>query len=141
MRNFVAALCVSFPIVASAAEPLPKTLAPHFAPPPELANQYGDYKSLLRFDDGSEVKTADDWKRRREEIRKTWHDLMGQWPEAIARPKVEVLKSEKVDNYTRNHIRLEVAPGKTTEDVYLLVPEGKGPFPAAVVVFYDAATG
>src|SRR5437588_11731721 len=28
-----------------------------------------------------------------------------------------------------------------TEDAYLLVPDGKGPFPAILVVFYDAKTG
>ena len=41
----------------------------------------------------------------------------------------------------QNHIRLEVAPGWTTDDAYLLVPDGDGPFPAVVVVFYDAKTG
>jgi pimeloyl-ACP methyl ester carboxylesterase len=142
MRYIIAAgMMIGLVAGVRAADPLPKILAPHFAPPAELANEYGTYKSLLKFADGTEVKSADDWKRRREEIRKTWHDLMGPWPKPIEKPKVEVLKSEKVDNYTRNHIRLEVAPGKSTEDAYLLVPEGKGPFPGVVVVFYDAATG
>jgi len=123
------------------AETLPKFIAPHFAPPAELANQAGDYKSPLRFADGTEVKSAADWKRRREEILKTWHDLMGPWPTRIEKPKVEILKSEKDGNYTRNHIRIEIAPDRMSEDAYLLVPDGKGPFPAVVVVFYDAATG
>jgi hypothetical protein len=142
MRTIPITLAV-FALVTTAhgAEPLPKILAPHFAPPPELAGQFGDYKSPLRFNDGTEVKTPEDWQRRRQEILKTWHDLMGPWPERIAKPKVEVLKTENVENYTRQHIRLEVAPGKTTEDAYLLIPEGKGPFPGMVVVFYDAATG
>ncbi len=42
---------------------------------------------------------------------------------------------------TQNHIRLQLAPDKTTDDAYLLLPKGKGPFPAVVVVFYDARTG
>jgi hypothetical protein len=125
----------------SEADPLPKALAPYFTPPAEFAGQLGDYKSPLRFADGTEVKTADDWKRRRQEILKTWHDLMGPQPEPIAKPKLEKLDGIHDGSFTRHHIRIEVAPGKTTEDAYLLVPDGKGPFPAVVVVFYDGLTG
>ena len=113
---------------APAAEPVPKPLAPHFNPPAALAGQTGDYRSPLRFADGSEVKSADDWKRRRQEILKEWHGLMGPWPEPIEKPKVEIVEKEHQDNYTRHHIRIEIAPGKSTEDAYLLVPDGKGPF-------------
>ena len=142
MKTTLSALAISAVLVPiRAAEPLPKPLAPHFNPPAELAGQMGDYPSPLRFADGSEVKTADDWKRRRQEILKDWHGLMGPWPEAIAKPKVEILDKERQENFTRHHIRIEIAPEKTTEDAYLLVPDGKGPFPAAVVVFYDANTG
>lgn len=132
---------LAFPLAAGAEEPLPKSLAPYFTPPAEFAGKYGDYKSPLRFTDGAEVKTADDWKRRRQEILRTWHGLMGPWPEPIEKPKIETLDAQRRDNFTQHHIRIEVAPGKTTEDAYLLVPDGKGPFPAVVVVFYDAATG
>jgi len=132
-------IAITGPILAD--EPLPKILAPHFKPPDEYANDFGGYKSPLRLNDGTEIKTADDWKRRRQEILKTWNDLMGPWPKRIENPKVEVIEKEHVDNYTRQHIRLEVAPDRMTEDAYLLVPDGKGPFPAVVVVFYDAATG
>lgn len=142
MRYLITALLsVALVSAARAAEPLPKSLAPYFTPPAEFAGQLGDYKSPLRFDDGSEVKSADDWKRRRQEILKTWHGLMGPWPEPILKPKLEVLDKEHVDTYTRQHIRLEIAPGKSTEDAYLLIPDGKGPFPAVLVVFYDAKTG
>jgi hypothetical protein len=136
---FFVLMCLQADLVAD--EPLPKLLAPHFMPPAEFAGQFGDYKTPLKFADGSEVKTADDWKGRRQEILKTWHSLMGPWPEPILKPKLESLEKERDGNFTRHHIRLEVAPGKTTEDAYLLVPDGKGPFPAVVVVFYDAKTG
>ncbi len=126
---------------ASADEPLPKILAPHFTPPPEYRGQFGDYKSPLIFADGSKVKSADDWKRRRMEILKTWNDLMGPWPKRLTKPKLEIIEKKHIENYTRQHIRLEIAPDRMTEDAYLLVPDGKGPFPAVVVVFYDAATG
>jgi hypothetical protein len=140
MRSAIFVL-LAIPLAIQADEPLPKILTPHFKPPAEYANQFGDYKSPLHFNDGSEVKTADDWKRRRQEILKTWHDLTGPWPKRIEKPKVEVIDKEHIDNYTQQHIRLEVAPDRTTEDAYLLIPDSKGPFPAVVVVFYDAATG
>ena len=128
-------------VVAAPADPLPKSLARYFTPPAEFAGQLGDYRSPLRFADGTEVKTAADWKRRRQEILKTWHDLMGPQPEPIAKPKLEILDGEHDENFTRHHVRIEVAPGKLTDDAYLLVPDGKGPFPAVLVVFYDALTG
>ena len=51
--------------------------------------------------------------------------------------KVESIESEHEANFTRNHLRIEVAPGVITDDAYLLVPDGTGPFPAVIVVFYD----
>jgi len=87
------------------------------------------------------VRTAADWDKRRSEILKYWHDVMGPWPELIARPKLEYLDTQRDDTIVRHHVRLEVAPGRMTDDAYLLLPEGKGPFPAVVVVFYDAKTG
>src|SRR3954471_23766695 len=138
-RTFAISLFIGS--LAIAAEPLPKSLVPYFTPPAEFAGQLGDYKSPLRFTDGTEVKSADDWKRRRQEILKTWHDLMGRQPEPIAKPKLEMLDKEHEDNFTRHHVKIEVAPGKLTDDAYLLIPDGRGPFPAVLVVFYDALTG
>lgn len=134
------------PIVA-AAEPdkeaaaLHERLAPFFKPPAELAKDFGSYKSPLKFHDGTPVKDAANWPNRRQEILKTWHGFMGPWPELVAKPKVEYLEKERRDDLTQHHVKIEVAPGKLTEDAYLLIPDGKGPFPAVVVVFYDAATG
>ncbi len=116
-------------------------LAPFFHPPKEHANDFGDYKSPLKFYDGSPVKTPDDWPKRRKEILKYWTDALGAWPPLIEKPKIEYLEKETKDGYVQDHIRLEVAPGWTTDDAYLLVPDGDGPFPAVVVVFYDAKTG
>jgi hypothetical protein len=116
-------------------------LAPYFKPPAELAKDFGNFKSPLKFDDGTLVKDPADWPKRRREILKTWHDLMGPWPELVAKPKIEYLDKERRDNLTQHHVKIEVAPGKMTDDAYLLLPDGKGLFPAVVVVFYDAGTG
>ncbi|HEY7158809.1 MAG TPA: sialidase [Gemmataceae bacterium] len=126
---------------AAAAEEIGPRLAPFFHPPAEFAKDTGNYKSPLKFDDGRPVRNAEDWAKRRREIRKTWHDIMGPWPAPIAKPKIDYLAKERRENLTQHHIRLEIAPGLTTEDAYLLVPDGEGPFPAVLVVFYDAKTG
>jgi dienelactone hydrolase len=118
-----------------------KRLAPFFHPPPELAGELGNYRSPLKFADGSAVRSAADWSKRRQEILNTWHDLMGPWPARIEKPKIEYLEKERREDFTQHHIRLEVAPGKTTDDAYLLIPDGAGPFPAVLVVYYDAKTG
>src|SRR5437588_10704658 len=66
---------------------------------------------------------------------------MGSWPALIDSPTLQYLAKERRANFTQHHVRLEIAPGLTTEDAYLLVPDGKGPFPAVLVVFYDAGSG
>ncbi len=126
---------------AGAAEEPGSRLAPFFHPPAEFAGDFGPYKSPLKFEDGRAVKNADDWAKRRREIRKTWHDIMGPWPALIEKPKIDYLAKERREDLTQHHIRIEIAPGLTTEDAYLLVPDGEGPAPAVLVVFYDAKTG
>ena len=120
---------------------LPTKIAAHFKPPVEFANDLGIYKSPLKFNNGTPVKTPADWSKRRAEILTTWKDMLGEFPPLVKAPKIEYLAKEKRKNFTEHHVRIEIAPGCMTDDAYLLVPEGKGPFPAVVVVFYDAKTG
>src|SRR5262245_46898295 len=129
------------PSKPESAEAIRELLKPFFESPQEYANDFGNFRSPLKFEDGSPVSNAADWQKRREEIRKTWHDLMGPWPPPIDKPKIELLKSDRRDNFTQQSIRIEVAPERTTEDAYLLIPDGKGPFPAVLVVYYEAKTG
>lgn len=107
--------------------------------PAEYAGKLSPHRSPLLFKDGQEVKTSQDWVKRRKEILKTWHGLMGEWPPVIEHPKIEVLESGPRENLTQKHIRLEIAPGQT-DDGYLLLPDGKGPFPAVFVPYYDPET-
>lgn len=116
-------------------------LAPYQHPPAKFAGDFGKYKSPLVFDDGRPVKTAEDWRLRRAEILKTWHSLMGPWPPLVEKPTIEYLEKESHDKYTQQRIRVQVAPDRTSDDAYLLVPEGRGPFPAVIVVFYDGLSG
>ena len=119
---------------------IPKQIAPFFSPPPELAHNFGQYRSPLRFHDGTPVKTQADWQKRRYEILKTWHGLMGAWPPLIKEPKIEYLAKELREDFTQHQVRLEIAPEQQTVNGYLLVPDGTRLFPAMLVVFYDAET-
>ena len=114
-------------------------IAPHFAPPPEFAGKYGKYRSPLLFDDGTEVRTPGDWRRRRQEILDHWHGVMGAWPAVIEKPRIDYVEKKRRENFTQHKVRVETARGQMT-DGYLLVPDGAGPLPAVFVPFYEAET-
>ncbi len=115
-------------------------IAPFFTPPAEFANDLGKFRSVLRFDDGRPVRTPEDWNARRQEILKDWHTMMGPWPPLIKQPKVAVLESKRRDNFEQLKVRFDLLPDQPTEG-YLLIPDGEGPRPAVVVVFYEPETG
>jgi len=114
-------------------------LSEFFRPPAEFAGQLGGYASPLKFYDGQPVTDRAAWAKRRQEILTRWHGLLGPWPPLIARPILERIESERRENFTQNRVRLEVAPGRFQLG-FLLVPEGRGPFPAVVVPYYDPET-
>lgn len=118
----------------------PADLAPYFSPPKELADDLGDYRSPLKFADGREVRSPEEWQTRRQEILKTWHELLGPWPQLVEKPKIVYRSEERLEHHTRHAVDVEIMPQGRMTPGYLLVPHGEGPFPAVVVVFYDAET-
>jgi dienelactone hydrolase len=114
-------------------------LAPFFQPPPVFAGRLGDYRSPLLFQDGTRVRSADDWPKRRAEILKQWTDLMGPWPAVLERPKLDILSQSVRYGLLHRRVRLEIARDQTGEG-WLLSPEGDGPFPAVLVVYYEPET-
>lgn len=109
------------------------------APPVEFAGQLGSFRSPLLFDDGSKVTSAAAWSKRRAEILETWHRIMGAWPPLVEAPKLEKLEVTRRENFTQHKVRLQIAP-EQTGDGYLLIPDGKPPFPAVFVPYYDPET-
>ncbi len=101
----------------------------------------GSFRSPLVFNDGTQVQKASDWTRRRQEILSTWHGLMGPWPKLLEKPRVEIVQTSRRATVTQHQVRLEIALGDEKVDGLLLVPDGRGPFPAVLVVYYDAETG
>lgn len=123
----------------SGAESAMRSLTPFFQPPTEFAGKLGVFRSPLLFNDGSTVKNAAEWPRRREEILHEWNELMGQWPKLIARPKVETLSETNRETFVQRRVRVEIGPQQTGEG-WLLLPSGAGPFPAVLVVYYEPET-
>ncbi len=117
-----------------------KEIAPFFSPPEAFKNDLGSYRPVLVFPDGRPVTTADDWARRREELLKEWHKILGPWPPLLEKPGIKYLEKERAEGFTRHKVEIEVAPGRTTT-AYLLTPDGKGPFPALLDVFYYPEDG
>jgi hypothetical protein len=145
-RIIVAFLAASFSLgtlcgapATPGTDPAWDLIAPFFQPPAHLAGATGAYRSPLVFADGRRVQAAVDWAQRRAEILREWHDLMGPWPPILKQPKVEVLSRTERENLAQHRVRLEIAPGQTGEG-WLLVPPGRGPFPAVLVVYYEPET-
>ncbi len=127
------------PAAASVEKSAWDRIAAAFQPPAELADDLGEYRSPLKFNNGQAVKTAADWPKRRAEILATWHGLMGAWPPVITEQKLEYLKQEDRGSFIQHTVRFKMTPLHTTEG-YLLVPKQPGPHPAIVVVYYEPDT-
>ena len=110
-------------------------------PPPEFTDDFGAYRSPLKFADGRAVKNAAGWPARRAEILKSWHGRLGTWPALLEKPHIEIRATERRENFTQHKVRVDTGPGARRGDGYLLVPDGVGPFPAVLVVFYEPETG
>lgn len=105
----------------------------------EFENDFGQYRSPLKFYDGRMVSSPSDWIERRKEILETWQNMMGKWPEIITDQQPEYLDSLKKDSYTQYRVRFYWMPGEATEG-YLLIPEGGGQRPAVITVYYEPET-
>jgi len=135
----VAALSLVMVVPASPQGAAWDLIAPLFEVPDRFIGQPGPYRSPLVFSDGTPVRTAADWERRRQQLLSEWHELMGPWPPVLTTTRMEVLGESRRETFTQRRVRLEVAPGQQTEG-WLLVPDGPGPFPAVFVPFYEPET-
>jgi len=127
------------PPIVSAQQDLWPQIAPHVSVPEDFRDDYGDSQSVLKFRDGTVVKSPADWQRRRTEILTEWTQSLGQWPELITEPDVQFLSSERRDNFTQHNVRFKWTPTEFTTG-YLLIPDGDGKRPAVLTVFYEPET-
>jgi len=124
---------------AAPEDPAWKRIEPFFHPPGVSADTLAPNRDPLVFDDGKPVRTKQDWAKRRKEILADWNGAMGHWPELLAAPKIEISKSDHRETFTQNTVTVQIDANKTQAG-YLLVPDGKGPFPAVLVVYYEPET-
>lgn len=112
-------------------------ISPHFQPPQKYVGDFGPYRSPLVFDDGTKVDSPADWPRRCTEIEAQWRKIIGPLPARIAKPKVTMLERRERDGFIEQHLHLEVGPDGRMVDGFLLLPPGRGPFPAVITPFYE----
>jgi hypothetical protein len=139
-------------------------LAPFFSAPAEYRDQYGAYRTPLKFYNGKPVKTVKDWLERRKEILRQWNTMMGEWPALLTDQQMQFLDSVQMPGYKQYHISFKWLPNEQT-DGYLLVPNdpsvptgqlvasidpqpnsvsispGNIKRPAVISVFYEPETG
>lgn len=111
----------------------------YFSPPSEYKDQYGDFRSVLKFENGDTVLTKNDWIKKKKEIRDKWMDLMGEWPPIITNQKFEIIESINKKDYIQHKVRFNWTPNERTEG-YLLIPNTKGSKAAVITVFYEPET-
>jgi dienelactone hydrolase len=134
MMNHFCLLLTLFAFSAACAE------APFSAMPAEFVAMELPGRSPLIFRDGSVVKTAAEWPRRRAEIIAEWQSMLGEWPPLLVKPDFEVLETfSREGGITQQRLRIEIAPGQHGEGI-LLLPKQEGKRPAVFVPFYEPET-
>jgi len=68
-----------------------------------------------------------------------WTERLGAWPTLLTKPQVEVLGSERRENFVQHRVRFLWTPKQKTTG-YLLVPDGDGRRPAVLSVYYEPET-
>ncbi|MFM8617843.1 MAG: alpha/beta hydrolase family protein [Opitutaceae bacterium] len=134
---FLASVASAVAFGASSRDDVPADLRVFFSPPAAIQAPAPELRSPLRFDDGRPVTSAADWAKRREEIRRYWHERMGTWPALVERPRVEISETQVRGGVIQHRVEIEVAPGVMQHGYLLLPPTGfRGPRPALLVPFY-----
>jgi len=111
-----------------------------FEPPAEFKDDLGSFRPVLQFQDRRSVRNKEDWQGRRTELLRKWHAVLGAWPPLLEEPYSQEQFLESLGAFSRRRIELQIAPGRKTA-VYLLTPDGAGPFPAVIDVFYYPEDG
>ena len=127
------------PLAGMSENAVPSILKAFAAPPASFRIDPIAYESPFNSETQTRVKSVDDWIRRREEIYDSWMEVMGPWPELLKDNSLEVGATKDCGNYIQQRVFLDIAPQQRTS-AWLLLPKGVGPFPSALVVFYDPET-
>lgn len=116
-----------------------RRIEPYSQVPSKLEGRSDGRRSPLQPPDGPRITTPEGWKQRRDALRREWMELMGPWPPLVEKPRVETLTEFRRDGFRQRRVRVQTAVDQTSEG-WWLEPEGKGPFPAVLVVYYEPET-
>ena len=80
--------------------------------------------------------TPSEWTKHRTALLAAWRQQLGPLPAAKVALDTEILSTEELPDFTRQHVRYRVEEG-VTADGYLLTPRGRAGKLPAVVVFHQ----
>jgi len=94
--------------------------------PPQLS-------PLLIDGQGRTITTKREWLKQREVLKKEWLGILGDLPTRKPPLKTEILNTEHLDGFTRQHLQYQVEDGLFMDGYLLLPKSAKGKLPAVVV--------
>jgi dienelactone hydrolase len=93
-------------------------------------------RPLLVEGGGKPITTSAGWMKQRAAIRAEWQAFLGEFPKERAPLKAEVLATETLPDFTRQHVKYQVEDGVFT-DAYVLTPKNATGKLPGVVVFHQ----
>jgi len=114
-------------------------ISSYFSAPDEYKDEFGIYRSPLKFYDGHFVKSSEDWMKRRKEILNRWTKLMGEWPPLLKDQEMKILDSTHREGFTQYRVEFNWTANEKTKG-YLLTPDNIGKKPAVITVYYEPET-
>jgi len=125
-------ICLFFASTLTLSDPPPKDAFPA----PDQLPSIKDLPDPLVFRDGSKVQSAQDWPRRRDELKVLIQFYeYGHLPPAPGNVKATEIDSRELPNIgaTEKRIKLEMGPNQQLSiHLDLTIPNGGGPFPAII---------
>jgi len=116
---------------------LTEALAPLFLVPEKFDKPSSKYRSSELG--GAPITNKEQWAKPRQQLLDFWHKTLGPWPALLDKPQLEIQETAVRDDLTQSVVRVEIARGQFVNGI-LLRPEGKGPFPAVLVPYYEPET-
>lgn len=96
----------------------------------------GQLRPLLVDEGGLPITSAPAWMKRRDAVRAEWQAFLGEFPKERVALKVEVLATETLPEFTRQHVKYQIEEGVFT-DAYVLIPKNATGKLPGVVVFHQ----
>ncbi|NBR85549.1 MAG: dienelactone hydrolase [Verrucomicrobia bacterium] len=93
-------------------------------------------RSLLVDEGGQPITSAAAWMKRRTALRAEWQAFLGEFSQERVPLKAEVLATETLPDFTRQHVKYQVEDGVFT-DAYVLIPKNATDKLPGVVVFHQ----